>query len=100
MLEIVGELGVPLFDFYAMTWNEWCYYSNGLYKNKTKEWEHTRAIAWMIYKANSDPKKSARNMQTWWPLNTDKNNRKAQPKRAKGKRLTKAQKEKFFNAMR
>ena len=99
MLEIVGELGVPLFDFYAMTWNEWCYYSNGLYKNKTKEWEHTRTIAWMLYKANSDPKKSAKNMLTWWKLPTDQSY-KVQPKRAKGKNLTKAQRENFFNGMR
>ena len=99
MLEIVGELGVPLFDFYAMTWNEWCYYSNGLYKNKTKEWEHTRTIAWMLYKANSDPKKSAKNMLTWWTLPTDQSY-KVQPKRAKGKNLTKAQRENYCNGMR
>lgn len=82
-----------------MTWVEWCYYSNGLYKSKTKEWEHTRALAWMIYKANSDPKKASRNMLTWWRLPTDKNT-KAQPKRIKGKRLTKAEKINFFNKMR
>lgn len=99
MLEVVGELGVPLFDFYAMTWNEWCYYSNGLFKNKTKEWEHTRAMAWMIYKANSDPKKSSKNMLTWWPLTTDKSYT-PKAKRKKGKILTKAQQQTFFNSMR
>lgn len=82
-----------------MTWNEWCYYSNGLYKNKTKEWEHTRTIAWMLYKANSDPKKSERNMLTWWRLPTDKDYS-VKAKRTKGKRLTKIQKENFFTRMR
>lgn len=82
-----------------MTWNEWCFYSNGLYKSKTKEWEHTRAIAWMLYKANSDPKKAAKNMLAWWKLPTDKGYT-PKSKRLKGKRLTKAAKEAFFNKMR
>lgn len=99
MLETVGELGVSLFDFYAMTWTEWCYYSNGLYKSKSKEWEHTRAITWMIYKVNSDPKKAEKNMLNWWKLPTDKNF-KARAKRTKGKRLTKVQLQDFFNRMR
>jgi len=99
LLQIVGELRVPLFDFYAMTWVEWCAYSNGLQKALSKEYEHTRVLAWMIYKTNSDPKKAAKNMLLWWKLPTDKDY-KAQPKRKKGKPLTKAQKQNFFNRMR
>jgi|GEM_PF-4994665 len=63
-----------------------------------KEWEHTRVIAWMVYKSNADPKKSAKNMLAWWKLSTDKTTNK--PKRKRGKQLTKAQKENFFNRMR
>lgn len=99
MLETVGELGISIFDFYAMTWLEWCYYSNGLHKAKIKEWEHTRQISWMIYKANSDPKKSAKNMLTWWKLPTDNGGIKI-TERVKGKRLTKKQMLDFFNRMR
>jgi len=82
-----------------MTWLEWCHYSNGLHKTKVKEWEHTRTVAWMIYKANSDPKKAAKNMLAWWKLPTDQGI-KNKPVRKKGKRLTKAQKQEFFNSMR
>lgn len=82
-----------------MTWNEWCNYSNGIHRAKVKEWEHTRTIAWMLYKANSDPKKSAKVMTTWWKLPTDSLHSK-KPTRKKGKRLTKKQIEDFFNRMR
>lgn len=98
MIETVGELGVSLFDFYEMTWNEWCSYSNGLHKSKIKEWEHTRAISWMIYKSNSDPKKAAKNMGSWWKLPTDKDFV-AKRERPKGKRLTKKQLQDFINSM-
>ena len=97
LLEIVGELGVNLFDFYNMTWIEWCNYSNGLHKAKIKEWEHTRTISWMIYKANSDPKKSAKNMLSWWRLPTDTESK---TKRQKGRPLSKAKKLEFFKSMR
>lgn len=88
-----------MFDFYAMTWLEWCYYSNGLYKSKIKEWEHTRALAWLIYKANADPKKAASTMQTWWPLSTDSNFNKKQ-KKVRRKKLTPIQVQEFFKSMR
>jgi len=91
-----------LIDFYAMTWNEWCFYSSGIEKNKVKEWEHTRQICWMLYKANSDPKKSDKVMTEWWKLPTDAGyvERKQKVKRARGKRLTAQQVADFFNAMR
>lgn len=82
-----------------MTWNEWCAYSNGLHKAKTREWEHTRTIAWMLYKANSDPKKAAKTMTSWWRLPTDQNYVK-KPARQKGKRLTLKKQQEFFNSMR
>lgn len=53
----------------------------------------------MIYKANSDPKKSAKNMLTWWKLPTDNGGIKI-TERVKGKRLTKKQMLDFFNRMR
>ena len=81
-----------------MTWIEWCYYSNGLQKSKTKEWEHTRAIVWMLYKSNSDPKKAAKNMLTWWKLPTD-GTHKQKAKRAKGRILSKNKIEEFFKSM-
>lgn len=82
-----------------MTWLEWCYFSSGVNKSKIKEWEHTRQISWMIYKANSDPKKSSNNMLNWWKLPTDEVIRKKIEK-PKGRLLTKKQMLDFFNQMK
>lgn len=83
-----------------MTWVEWCYYAKGKEKAKVKEWEHTRAIAWMLYKTNADPKKAAKVMTAWWPLPTDAGIIKNKTVRKKGKRLTKTQLTDFINNMR
>lgn len=80
-----------------MTWAEWAYYSEGLRKRDLKQWEHTRAINWMVYKTNSDPKKQAKNITTWWPLPTDV---KRQPKKRLGKRITKKEFDEFLKRMR
>jgi hypothetical protein len=81
-----------------MTWKEWAFYSEGLRKNKLKEWEHTRALSWMLYKVNADPKKAAKDISKWWPLPTDiqKNIKKV----AKGKRITEKQYRDFLERMR
>lgn len=80
-----------------MTWREWHFYSEGLRKTQLKQWEHTRAINWMVYRMNSDPQKAEKNIMNWWPLPTD--NRQA-TKRRKAKRLTKREFEEFKQSMR
>jgi len=92
----VGELGVSLDEFYSMTWLEWFYYSEGIRKTQLKQWEHTRAINWMLYKINTDPKKAKKDVSTWWPLPTD--NKK--PIKKVGKRITKKEFQEFLKRMR
>lgn len=92
----VGELGVSLFDFYAMTWKEWNSYSEGLRKAKIRQWEHTRAINYMVYKVNADPKKPIKSITAFWSLPTDP---KVKAKRT-GKRVTKAQMKAYDESMR
>lgn len=36
-----------------------------------QKWEHTRQIAFTIYRANCDPKKAEKSIYRWMPLPTD-----------------------------
>lgn len=53
----------------------------------------------MLYKVNSDPKKSAKNMLIWWKLPTDIDF-KAKDKKPKGRRVSKAKLLDFFERMK
>ena len=81
-----------------MTWKEWSYYADGIRKTQLKQWEHTRAINYMVYRVNADPKKPTKEIASWWPLPTDV---KVKPKRGSvGKRVTKAAMAAFIESMR
>jgi len=79
-----------------MTWKEWSYYSEGLKKTQLRQWEHTRAINYMVYKANADPKKPIKPIQAFWPLPTDQ---KVEVVRTR-KRISKAEFNAFVEGMR
>lgn len=81
-----------------MTWKEWSFYSEGIRKTQLKQWEHTRAINYMVYRVNADPKKQAKRITSWWPLPTDV---KIKPKRVRvGKVVTKAAMAAFIESMK
>lgn len=79
-----------------MTWKEWSFYSEGLRKTQIKQWEHTRAINYMLYKVNADPKKPLKTIQVFWPLPTDQKIKVVR----KRKRITKADFDAFVEGMR
>lgn len=71
MLRYAFEMGLTLDEFNKMSPREFQVASEAFHVKMSRQFEHTRAISYMIAAANRDPKKSFPSIQKWWPLPTD-----------------------------
>ena len=53
-----------------MTWREFLLYKKAYDYKQVKEWERTRMVAYMIYKANTSDK-SPKSLKSFFPLPSD-----------------------------
>lgn len=64
------EVGLTIDEFWQLTWREFLLYRIAFENRQVKEWERTRLISYMLYRANttdSNPK----SLKSFMPLPTD-----------------------------
>lgn len=64
-------MGYKPWEYYRLTFREYNSAVTGYFTRLSKEYEHTRAICYVIASVNRDPKKRMPPINKFWPLPTD-----------------------------
>lgn len=64
------EVGLTIEEFWQLTWREFLLYKYAYDNKQVKEWERTRMVAYLIYKANTSDK-SPKSIKAFFPLPSD-----------------------------
>lgn len=71
MTRYAFEMGMTIDQFNSISPRDFRLASEAHHTRTSKQFEHTRAISYMIAAANRDPKRSFPTIEKWWPLPTD-----------------------------
>lgn len=63
-------LGLSVIEFASLTWRQYVLKRHGFNLKRSYEFEHTRAIVFMLYTVNTSEKDRV-SMHEFWPLMTD-----------------------------
>ena len=64
------EVGLTIDEFWQLTWREFLLYKMAYDNRQLREWERTRMITYLIYKANTT-EKSPKSIKAFFPLPSD-----------------------------
>ena len=64
------EVGLTIDEFWQLTWREFLLYKMAYDNRQMREWERTRMITYLIYKANTS-EKNPKSIKAFFPLPSD-----------------------------
>jgi len=65
---MAGVLGLDPTRLFDLTFREFVSFSRGVQKKKDREENHFRRIAWILAKANEDPKQKLPPLSVFWSI--------------------------------
>jgi hypothetical protein len=69
---VAGVLGIDPERLFFWTFRQFYWFQKGWHRQQDQEADRFRRVAYIIAKANSDPKKKFPSMDKFWPLESDR----------------------------
>ena len=70
MIILALEVGLTINEFWQLSWREFLLYKYAYENKEVKEWERTRVLAYLLYKANTSDKVH-KSIKAFFPLPSD-----------------------------